>query len=308
MLPLHLHCAPPPPPPCTRHDNCWQKWATVETYANELIGDQYPGTAPAITALLDSTMYGLNIRGLSNEGQDAHPINYKNITGLPLATPDPSSAVDPPDGPGRFPAIMSSPRQHQIQQYEAYRLFGEALAATGRNVTYSICPLIAGCDASVWNYYKPYSHLSMNQCVQQDATDTFGSLLYHIDDNNRFPERAKAAGQVRQRATSVCHLRHVRIESVCSRGRTPLPTRRLDKLGTAHVERVERMQHIWAAHRARTAHRIDCRRRVPRRYQRRPSIQRPAAAAAAAVISADVRSADDVIGSKGQAIGTTWTA
>ena len=34
----------------------------------------------------------------------------------------------------------------------------------------------------------------MNQCPQVDSTDTFDSLLYHIDDNNKFPERAKAAG------------------------------------------------------------------------------------------------------------------
>ena len=33
----------------------------------------------------------------------------------------------------------------QIQYFESYRLFGEALAATGKNITYSICPFIAGC-------------------------------------------------------------------------------------------------------------------------------------------------------------------
>lgn len=58
----------------------------------------------------------------------------------------------------------------------------------------SICPYIAGCDESIWSYYKDYSHLSMNQCVQKDNTDTFGSLLYHLDDNNAFPERAAVAG------------------------------------------------------------------------------------------------------------------
>ena len=41
---------------------------------------------------------------------------------------------------------------HQIQHFEAFKLFGEALKATGRNITYSICPLIAGCDPSVWKY------------------------------------------------------------------------------------------------------------------------------------------------------------
>jgi hypothetical protein len=67
-----------------------------------------------------------------------------------------------------------------MQYYEAYRLFGEALQATGRNITYSICPYIAGCDQSIWSYYKNYSHLSMNQCVQKDNDDSFESLLYHV--------------------------------------------------------------------------------------------------------------------------------
>ena len=69
--------------------------------------------------------------------------------------------------------------------------------ATGRNITYSICPLIAGCDESIWTYYSNFSHLSMNQCTQQDNTDDFESFLYHLDDNNAFPARAAAAGPVR---------------------------------------------------------------------------------------------------------------
>ena len=39
-----------------------------------------------------------------------------------------------------------------------------------------------------------YSNLSMNQCVQVDNTDNFESLLYHIDDNNKYPARGQAAG------------------------------------------------------------------------------------------------------------------
>lgn len=174
--------------------------------------NSWPTTAPAIDAMLKGLSYSLNIRGLSPDGQDAHPINYLNVTGLPL----------PVEG-------MDSPRGRQIQFFEAYRLFGEALRATGRNITYSICPLIAGCDESIWSYYKdqcvpvhllatvqssthrvcfPHSmlttqllfswvrsaHLSMNQCPQEDNTDNWESFLFHIDDNNAFPSRADIAG------------------------------------------------------------------------------------------------------------------
>ena len=53
----------------------------------------------------------------------------------------------------------SSARGRQVQYFEAYRLFGEALVATGRNITYSICPLIARCDESIWTYTSviPYA-------------------------------------------------------------------------------------------------------------------------------------------------------
>ena len=76
----------------------------------------------------------------------------------------------------------------------SYRLFGEALQATGRIITYSICPLIAGCDESIWTYYKDHAHLSINQCPQEDNTRTWSSFTFHIDDNNAFPRRADAAG------------------------------------------------------------------------------------------------------------------
>jgi len=151
---------------------------------------------PQVQGYLNSLSYGLNVRGLSTEGEDAMPINWQNISGLPLATPESSPALTPDRryGPKPGGALDRTPRGHQIQRPEAYRLFGEALRATGRNITYSICPLIAGCDASVWSYYKQYAHTSMNQCPQKDNTDTWESFLYHIDDNNRFPERAAIAG------------------------------------------------------------------------------------------------------------------
>jgi hypothetical protein len=44
-------------------------------------------------------------------------------------------------GRGRLTATNGGSRPGAV---ESYRLFGEALAATGRNITYSICPFIAG--------------------------------------------------------------------------------------------------------------------------------------------------------------------
>ena len=170
-----------------KHDNCWQKWATISTY-NPTGPMSFPGTEAAVASFMKENEYGLNIRGLSSEGQDAHPIDFANISqGLKIASPDVLPFSGNIGGAG-------SPRGKQIQYYEAYRLFGEALQSTGRNITYSICPYIAGCDESVWRYYKDYSHLSMNQCVQKDNDDSFASLLYHLDDNNAFPERAAVAG------------------------------------------------------------------------------------------------------------------
>jgi hypothetical protein len=168
-----------------KYDNCWQEWATVEMYSGSTRTghNSWPSTESAIASMLDSLQYSLNIRGLSQDGQDAHPVNYLNITGLPLPTDGASSSV-----------TNRSPRGRQIQYYEAYRLFGEALQATGRNITYSICPLIAGCDESIWTYYKDHAHLSMNQCPQEDNTDNWQSFIFHIDDNNAFPARADAAG------------------------------------------------------------------------------------------------------------------
>ena len=101
---------------------------------------------------------------------------WHNVSGLPLAT-------------------SGRPRARQIQDVEAYRLFGEALQATaGRNITYSICSPISGCDESVWTYYKAFSHVSQNQCPQIDNNDTWISFLSHVDDNNLHPARARAAG------------------------------------------------------------------------------------------------------------------
>jgi hypothetical protein len=178
-----------------KHDNCFQKWATVDIYASALANASLPDSAAKVRSYLEDSSYGLNIRGLSTEGQDASPIAWQNLSGLPLATPDPSPAHDPPTGGKPYaPAANASPRKHQIQAFEAYRLFGEALQATGRNITYSICPYIAGCDPSIWSYYKEYAHTSMNQCPQHDNDDSWSSFTWHIDDNNRFPERATVAG------------------------------------------------------------------------------------------------------------------
>lgn len=111
-----------------KHDNCWQKWATIGTY-NPTGPVSYPATEPAIGSFMQANEYGLNVRGLSSKGQDAHPINFANISqGLPIASPDQLPFGGNIGGAG-------SPRGKQIQYYEAYRLFGEALQATGRNIT-----------------------------------------------------------------------------------------------------------------------------------------------------------------------------
>ena len=161
-----------------KHDNCWQEWATVDLYAPELTNSTIPGGR----AYLEGLSYGLNIRGLSTDGEDAHPIYFRNLSGLPSAMPDP------------HPWVFASARRKQIQQYEAYRLFGEALESTGRKILYNPTPLISGCDASVWEYYRDYAHMVMNQCPQIDNTDRWDSLTTHLDDNNAYPGRADAAG------------------------------------------------------------------------------------------------------------------
>ena len=166
-------------------DNCWQKWAVVDTYTPDLFNGSFPaGSEAAVRQFLHQREFGLNVRGLSAAGDDAAPIDWAGVSGLPLFLPD----TCPPEG-GRQ---MGDPTGHQLQQWEAYRLFGEALLATGRNVTYSICPFISGCDASVFNYYKNYSHMSMNQCPQVDNTDTWASFILHLDSNNYVPSRSVA--------------------------------------------------------------------------------------------------------------------
>ena len=170
-----------------KYDNCWQKWAVVDTYTPELGNSSYPATEPSVRQFLHEREFGLNIRGLSFAGEDALPINWSGATGLPLFLPDTC--------PGEGGPQMGDPTGHQVQQWEAYRLFGEALHATGRNITYSICPYIAGCDPSVFNYYRNFSHMSMNQCPQVDNTDTWASFILHLDGNNYIPTRDIALGR-----------------------------------------------------------------------------------------------------------------
>lgn len=135
---------------------------------------------------------GLNIRGMSAVGQDADFAGERirartasprfvgpaiNISALPAAW-ERAETWRGKAGDGGIPGT-------QIQYYEAYRLFGEALAATGANITYSICPFIAGCDKSIWSYYADVAHMSMNQCPEHDATDSWPSFLWHVDDAAR---------------------------------------------------------------------------------------------------------------------------
>lgn len=130
----------------------------------------------------------MNVRGMSAYGQDADfagdrikhftDANATGFVGPQISiAPMPASwaVAETWDGSANEGGIPGT----QIQYYEAYRLFGEALKSTGRNITYSICPFIAGCDKSIWSYYKNWSHMSMNQCPEHDATDSWSSFLWH---------------------------------------------------------------------------------------------------------------------------------
>ena len=130
----------------------------------------------------------MNVRGMSAHGQDADFAGERikhftdsNATGfvgpqISIASmPASWDVAETWDGSANEGGIPGT----QIQYYEAYRLFGEALKSTGRNITYSICPFIAGCDKSIWSYYKNWSHMSMNQCPEHDASDSWSSFLWH---------------------------------------------------------------------------------------------------------------------------------
>merc|ERR1719201_2041967 len=135
----------------------------------------------------------MNVRGMSAYGQDAQFAGDRiynftsaqsgfvgpqiSIAALPAAW-DRSETWNGRANEGGIPGT-------QIQYYEAYRLFGEALKATGKNITYSICPFIAGCDKSIWTYYADVAHMSMNQCPEHDHTDSWLSFLWHVDDSLR---------------------------------------------------------------------------------------------------------------------------
>lgn len=148
-----------------KYDQCWHKFPLIDILALEAYSEGLPHTV----SLSNNNALALNVRGMSNVGQDSDfaGIRIANFTG---------SA----DFVG--PQINIEPARQQIQHYEAYRLFGEALAATGKNITYSICPFIAGCDKSIWSYYANVAHMSMNQCPEHDATDNWESFLWHVDD------------------------------------------------------------------------------------------------------------------------------
>lgn len=165
-----------------KYDNCWMQFGVGDIY------DSVMFNASAREPMLNLKEFQLNIRGLAIDGEDAHPID------LPKVFPTRQSAAGWPaawtperDGDGHV-----SIDRTQVQQWEAYKLFGEALAATGRNITYSICPLIAGCDESIFNYYSDIAHMSMNQCKQLDRTDSWASFTYHVDQGVDFGV-AKAA-------------------------------------------------------------------------------------------------------------------
>ena len=138
-----------------KYDQCWHKIPLIDTLAIEA----YSGSLPTTVGVSNSNSLGMNVRGMSAHGQDAdfagdrirHFTNSSetgfvgpqiSIASMP-ASWDVAETWDGSAGEGGIPGT-------QIQYYEAYRLFGEALKSTGRNITYSICPFIAGCDESIW--------------------------------------------------------------------------------------------------------------------------------------------------------------
>jgi hypothetical protein len=56
--------------------------------------------------------------------------------------------------------------------------------------------------------------------VQKDNDDSFGSLLYHLDDNNAFPERAAVAVRLTSSFSLATHLL-IQIRKVLVWGRAP---------------------------------------------------------------------------------------
>ena len=171
-----------------KYDQCWHKFPLVDILAVEA----YSGKLPSSTQLSNGVALGLNVRGMSAVGQDADFAGERiaNFTGAPefvgpkiemAALPASWERAETWNGASNEGGIPGT----QVQYYESYRLFGEALAATGKNITYSICPFIAGCDRSIWTYYADVAHMSMNQCPEHDATDSWASFLWHIDDAMR---------------------------------------------------------------------------------------------------------------------------
>ncbi len=127
--------------------------------------------------------WALNIRGASFEGSDAYPIpepgggawgeKGEALPWYPLAAENASFAPRP------------SALKLQIQEVEAYELFARAINSTGRNIVYAICPRIAGCDPSIYEFYGTFADTCMNQCPQHDVRDAWeGTGAYGLNDAN----------------------------------------------------------------------------------------------------------------------------
>ena len=127
--------------------------------------------------------WALNIRGASFEGGDARPIpepgggawgeKGEALPWYPLAAENASFAPRP------------SALKLQIQEVEAYQLMARAINASGREIVYAICPRIAGCDPSVYEFYGTFADTCMNQCPQHDVRDAWeGTGTYGLNDAN----------------------------------------------------------------------------------------------------------------------------
>ena len=171
-----------------KYDQCWHKIPLIDILAREAYSQELPASA----SISNGNALGMNVRGMSAVGQDANFAGGRifNFTSAERGFVGPQIKI------GALPAAWEVAETWsgqatdggipgtQIQYYEAYRLFGEALAATGKNITYSICPFIAGCDKSIWSYYAGVAHMSMNQCPEHDATDNWASFLCETHESS----------------------------------------------------------------------------------------------------------------------------
>lgn len=183
-----------------RYDNCFVQFNLSDTYARQVFPnydlDRCPdGTGQECVGAINwAYIQGYNF-ALAMEGLTQNPLNFSHATGGPADADNKQGMLDVRSHP--FVPVSNYNADQQaggiINRGEVYTLMGDAIDEatnkTGRPMIYSICPIVGGCrreDGSiVAEYYKEHAHMSMNQCIQFDNTDSWSSFLYHIDDAAR---------------------------------------------------------------------------------------------------------------------------